>query len=145
MSKKNLNAFTLVEILIVIAILAILAVVTFVVINPAARINAANDSQTRNNVIALCDAISLYVVDQGGALPTVSNPSAGTALATVTEATLVSAGDDAADLENIAPDYIASLPTTATGGVVYVGQLANGQVICGGNLSDGSTLFSTIR
>ena len=152
MSKAKKQAFTLVEILIVIAILAILAVVTFVVIDPAARINAANDTRVREDVNGIADAISLFVVDNIGALPTqndCTNPACtdGTAIATTTEATLfdaVGGGDDGSLYATaLVPSYIAAIPTEPDADQYQIGQTAAGVVLVGGTLSDGVTTFVT--
>lgn len=130
-SKKS--AFTLVEILIVIAILAILAVVTFVVINPAQRINDANDTVRREDIQAILSSVTLYAVDNAGTLPTYNS---GTALPTVTAANIATAGANASQLEGIAPDYLTTIPTDPAGNNYWVGVLASGSVIVGATMSD---------
>ncbi len=145
MSFKNttFKAFTLVEILIVIAILAILAVITLAALNPAARIAAANDSQSRSTVEGVCKALSLFIVDNQGALPTTSDPSAGSALPAVTSATIMTAGVDVQTIEDDLSTYgiTASAVTNATGGAVNVGNAGAGQITCGTTLTD-TTVFT---
>lgn len=137
-SSSRKSAFTLVEILIVIAILAILAVVTFVVINPAQRINDSNDTRRREEVNAILNAINLYQVDNTGAAPTASSA----ALPTVTTANIMTAGADATDLDGIAPTYIASIPTDPAGSEYKVGVIGS-SVIVGITLSDSTVFTST--
>lgn len=67
------KAFTLVELLIVIAILAVLATVVFVVINPGQRINEATDTKLRQETEAMQKAFELYAIDNGGEYPTLSS------------------------------------------------------------------------
>lgn len=63
------KAFTLVELLIVIAILAVLSVVVFVIINPGQRIADARNATVRNDAQTVQKAFELYAVDNGGAFP----------------------------------------------------------------------------
>lgn len=63
------KAFTLVELLIVIAILAVLSVVVFVVINPGQRIADAQNATVRNDAQTVQKAFELYAVDNGGSFP----------------------------------------------------------------------------
>jgi prepilin-type N-terminal cleavage/methylation domain-containing protein len=149
-------AFTLVEILIVIAILAILAVVTFVVINPAQRINDANDARIREDVNAIANAISLYVVDNTGQEPVQdATAAAESALCTnsaalpdnsgagLSQANLVAGTGTAGQVgvpiicisDALLPDFIASLPVHPTGGNYYIGVDANGSLMVGGVLT----------
>ena len=57
--KRLLNeGFTLIELLVVIAILAIIMAVVIVGINPADKINAANDSKVMSDVAAVGSALT---------------------------------------------------------------------------------------
>lgn len=132
------SAFTLVEILIVIAILAILAVVTFVVINPAARINDANDAKRREDVQAILSAMSLYSVDNGGDTPTYDT---GDALPTVTTSNIMTTGVNAVLLDGIEPVYLTNIPSDPSGSEYKVGVLASGAVLVGATLSN-ATVFT---
>ncbi len=131
------SAFTLVEILVVIAILAILAVVTVVVIDPIGRINQANDATVRDEVANIADAVSYYIIDNSGDLPT---HSTGTALPSVTAATVMTAGAEVVDLDNMTPDYLPSLPDKG----YRLGVLNGTTIIVGGTLSD-ATAFTVIK
>lgn len=65
----NRKAFTLIELIIVIAIIALLATAVFVAVNPARRIGKANDAQRWQDVAAIADAIKLYAADNQGSYP----------------------------------------------------------------------------
>lgn len=72
------SAFTLVELLIVIAIIAVLAVVVFVTLDPLTRFQDARDSQRWSDVTAVLDASKLDQVDRGGSyLTAIANLTAG--------------------------------------------------------------------
>ncbi len=108
--------------------------------SPAGRINATNDSLTRNNVQALNSALVLYEIDNGE-LPMTQD---GAALPTVSsETAVVSEGVSANELSNIS-DYLPSIPTSADGQEIYIGLLSDGTVVTGTTLSDGSIYTSTI-
>ncbi len=130
-SRKREEGFTLVEILVVIAIVAILAAVVFVVINPVQRINQANDATKKEEVQSILEAANLFSVDNSGVLPTYNT---GTALPTVTAATVMTAGAQATQLDGVSPTYLTTIPT----GGYRIGQLSNGAVIVGATLSDSS-------
>lgn len=62
-------AFTLIEILIVIAIIAILASIVIVAINPVRMMAQARNTQRRSDVDAIHSALTQYSIDNSGALP----------------------------------------------------------------------------
>jgi type IV pilus assembly protein PilA len=66
-STRVKTAFTLVELLIVIAILAVLAAAVVIVLNPAELLAQARDSQRITDLKTLKDAIDIFVVDNPSA------------------------------------------------------------------------------
>jgi type IV pilus assembly protein PilA len=67
---KNKKAFTLIELLIVIAIIAIIAGIVFVALNPLARFAAARTSRRWADASAIMTAIKVNQIDNGGAYVT---------------------------------------------------------------------------
>lgn len=132
--QNRREAFTLVELLIVIALIAILAVTTFVIINPTQRINASNDARRREEVREIQKAIEVYSTQNNGSLPTAS----GANLPIVTTANLLSAGAPASALDGFTPTYMKTIPLDPSGDEYRIGMLADQQVIVGTTLSDGS-------
>jgi prepilin-type N-terminal cleavage/methylation domain-containing protein len=63
------SAFTLLELLLVIAVVAILAGIVLFALNPAGRLQEANDTKAIAKSNDLKKAIQAYVVDNGGSLP----------------------------------------------------------------------------
>ena len=63
MKVKNNKAFTLIEVLLVIAIIAVLAAAVFVAINPAKNISDARNTQRRSDVAQILSAISQGFID----------------------------------------------------------------------------------
>lgn len=108
--------------------------------SPAARINSANDSQTRANTTAVATAIHLYVVDNGGEFPTAN----GESLKLITEDTLLDMGVYFSELEGIVPNYISADVTSATGDPIYVGRFSNTEIIVGSVLTSGQ-LYTVIK
>lgn len=72
MMKKNFSsklfyspkAFTLIELLIVIAVLGILAAAIITAINPVKRINEAKDSNVKSDMSQIVNALQAYLVSQ---------------------------------------------------------------------------------
>ncbi len=108
---KSRQAFTLIEILIVIALIAVLAGVLIVALNPARQFSQARNSQRWNNVDTIQGAINNNVVDNKGTF---------TCAAGVIPATATIMGSGAAQY-NIGPclvtTYLPSMPfdPSATG------------------------------
>jgi prepilin-type N-terminal cleavage/methylation domain-containing protein len=99
------RAFTLIELLIVIAIIAILAVVVVLTLNPGQLILQARDSTRVSDLASLQDAIGLYITD-AAVNGTVSLGSANTVYVSIPDPTATStAGDQCQGLG------LLSLPT----------------------------------
>ncbi len=67
--EDSLQAFTLLELLLVIAIIAVLAGIIMVALNPADRLREANQTKYLSNANDIEKAFNSYVVDNGGNLP----------------------------------------------------------------------------
>jgi prepilin-type N-terminal cleavage/methylation domain-containing protein len=65
---KNKSAFTLVELIIVIAIIAILAAAIFVAIDPARRLHESRNARRRSDISTIVDAIKTNQADNNGDL-----------------------------------------------------------------------------
>jgi len=68
--KLKSSGFTLIELLVVIGIIAILAAIALVAVNPGRQFAAARDTQRRNDVYQVVNAIYQYSVENGGEFPT---------------------------------------------------------------------------
>lgn len=101
--------FTLIELLLVIGIIAVLASIVIIAINPSAQLAKARDTQRRNDVRALIDAVIQYTIANAGALP-VDIPIG---LDNAAEICKESAEDCTgyADLGNLTPNFLDALPS----------------------------------
>ncbi len=64
MNKRKINAFTLVELLIVIALIGILAVAVLATINPIEQANKARDAKFKNDAAEVLGAYERYYIGQ---------------------------------------------------------------------------------
>lgn len=108
----NKKAFTLVEVLLVIVIIAVLTAIVLVAINPARQIAQANNTQRAADVTTILNAVSEYIVDNGGNLPTSNEAALST-----TPTNMGSAATDVEICDALVPTYLAALPfdPSATG------------------------------
>lgn len=63
--SKSKEAFTLIEVLVVVALVAILAAITFIAINPAKNFADARNTQRSADVYEILDAASQYIANVG--------------------------------------------------------------------------------
>jgi len=112
---KNQKAFTLLEMLLVIAIIAILAGIVIIAINPGRQLAQARNAQRASDLRALHSAVQQYYIDNK-AWPTTTMPSDLTEVCDVDGNPL-----GCLDLSNLVPNYLPAIPTDpqATVGTNY--------------------------
>ena len=74
LKSRKLPAFTLIELLIVIAIVGIMAAAILVAINPAKRSGQARDAIRKSDIAVLADAFQAYYVTHEGLYPGTPHP-----------------------------------------------------------------------
>ncbi|PSO44445.1 MAG: hypothetical protein BRC23_01060, partial [Parcubacteria group bacterium SW_4_49_11] len=103
------NAFTLLEILLVVAAIGILAAIVIVAINPNEQLAKVRDSERQSEVNTLYDAIQQYNIDNDGEWPDeVESMSANSAEEIcadgVSDSSCINLTDD------LSPEYVAAIP-----------------------------------
>lgn len=151
LNKKTALAFTLIEVLLVVAAIAILAGITILAINPSKQLATVRDNQRTSNVKAIMEAIGQYNLDNPGTLPAGIDAS-WRQLGTAASGCTISCGDastTAACLDiasSLTPKYLVSIPfdpsigsTSSTGYAVR--QSSNGRIyVRGCNMEQSSVL-----
>lgn len=112
MTSEAKKAFTLIEVLLVIALIAILAAITIIAINPAKNFADARDTQRQSDVTQILNAVSQFIGDGNTAAGLGTIASCPTTTDIVTSAPLV--GD--VDLDAVLVDeYLVAIPEDPTG------------------------------
>ena len=130
---KNKKAFTLLEILLVVAAIAILAGIVILAINPTKQLSDTKDAARSSDVVTILNATYQYIIDNNGEAPA--------SIATSTTEICKTGVDSSScasliDLSVLTDDgrYIVSMPIDPDGGVdengtgYAISQLANGRI-----------------
>jgi len=107
---KKQKGFTLIELLVVIGILAVLLAITLIAINPAKQFSQANDTKRTSDVNAILNAVTQYMADNKGAMPTGLSATAcpSTVPCTLAKAEVMTEKLDICSF--LVTDYLAALP-----------------------------------
>ncbi len=132
MKIKKEKGFTLIELLVVIGILAILFGVVLIAIDPSKRLKQARDSQRKQDVYSIEQAVQEYIVDNAGNYPFATSgvnymlgTSLGNCSATCGNFSPVTSTAACLDLSNnstLVPQYLASMPIDPLNGTTTVTQ-----------------------
>lgn len=66
---RNIQGFTLLEVLLVVAIISILAGIVLIAINPSKQLGDSRNAQRSNDVTTILDAVYQYSVDSNASIP----------------------------------------------------------------------------
>ncbi|MEI6222631.1 MAG: FISUMP domain-containing protein [bacterium] len=145
MSRRNLqkkDAFTLVELIIVISVVSVLAAAVLIGINPLARFRAARNSRRASEAADIAKTLQLYQADHNGNYPPAvlsltpnSFSMIGTGVVNCNQhCAVVSSATSCIDLSILASEgYIASIPISPPGDGVWSGALTGYAVEKTGN------------
>lgn len=121
------QAFTLIELIVVVAIIAALAIAIYIVLNPAKRLADSRDTRRLTDVESILNAVHEYIIDNKGSLPSsMVGDTAGTdyeiGTATGAGCTALSQNNcsvSATNCDNLGADltkYLKSFPTDPKSG-----------------------------
>lgn len=139
---KNLQGFTLIEILIVVALIAILAAITIIAINPAKNFRDARNSQRSSDVSQILNAVTQYTSEQGNSLSDLGTVPACTAV----PATIGTAVGNLNLSTNLVPDFVVAIPVDPDGAYddtdtgYTICEEANGRVTVDAPSAEGKTI-----
>ena len=108
---KKQKAFTLLEILLVIALIAILASIVIIAINPSKQLADGRNAQRRSDVNTILNAVYQYAIDNNGTIPSnITNAQTeicktGGSCSGLVDLTVITTNEK----------YITSVPTDPTG------------------------------
>ena len=103
-SYSHNKAFTLLEILLVVAIIAILAGIVIVAINPAKQLGTSRDAERKSDINTIYKAVNQYLIDKGS-LTGLSLPTTATYICNSN-----SQPSGCIDLSILVPTYIPAIP-----------------------------------
>lgn len=108
--NKKYEAFSLIEILIVVALMIILATITIIAINPAKNFRDTRNAQRSADVSAILNAVTQYTSEEGHAIADL-----GTIANCTTTVSVI--GTSGADLGTVLVDeYIVEIPMDPSSG-----------------------------
>ncbi len=108
-ARRHANAFTLIELLLVIAIIAVLAGIVIVAVNPSLMLSKAQDVKRSSQAKQLQNALNQYVIDKGGLLSDFTTVS--TSATSPTEMCKIGATDHSSCfvIDMLVPAYVAKI------------------------------------
>ena len=146
MKRTNAKAFTLLEILLVVAAIAILASIVILAINPGKQLGDTKNAQRRVDVNTILNAVYQYAVDNNGTIPaSITTTSTEACKATTSCGVLI-------DLSVLTANekYLVSIPVDPKGGIGVNGsgynifKTANGRVTVSATQAEqGATISAT--
>ncbi len=113
MKNKNLQGFTLLEILLVVAAIGILAGIVILAINPSKQLGDTRNAQRKADVNTILNAVYQYSIDNNGTLPpAITSSSTEICRATSSCGALVNL-----DVVLLSEKYLTAIPQDPKGGV----------------------------
>lgn len=154
LQPKNLQpAFTLLEILLVVAAIAILAGIVILAINPIKQLGDTRNAQRRADVNTILNATYQYTIDNNGTLPTIQTNATCTLTAAYEVCKLTATGTcvtgTALSVLTTNQKYLTSMPIDPTvsstdGTGYYIVKSTNGRVtVCAPSAEQSATISIT--
>ena len=143
--KNTKKAFTLLEILLVVAAIAILAGIVILAINPSKQLGDTKNAARKADVNTILNAVYQYSIDNNGTIPAAITSSSTEICASTTCTSLI-------DLAVLTTNekYLTSIPVDPSGGVdangagYAISKSANGRItISALKAEQGATISAT--
>jgi prepilin-type N-terminal cleavage/methylation domain-containing protein len=149
---RSIQAFTLIELIIVIAIIAILAAAIFVALDPARRLHESRNARRWSDVTGILEALTKYQTDNNGDhYSVVSGLNTGTFYVIGTDGGGACGSDcgakstdnDCKDLSELPDSYMGTIPYDPKSGSLgntdyYISRTTNNRLIVGACDSEGT-------
>ncbi|PSO44696.1 MAG: hypothetical protein BRC23_00480, partial [Parcubacteria group bacterium SW_4_49_11] len=104
------GAFTLLEILLVVAAIGILAAIVIVAINPQRQLGKVRDAERQSEVATLKDGIEQYSLDNNGQYPSEIEVNTYKEVCDTEAVAPSNCPDTYVDLSDVVPDQLAAIP-----------------------------------
>ncbi len=144
-SGKKLSAFTLIEVVIMVAILGILSAIALVANNPAQRIDESKDTVRRTEVQAIAKSMRIYYIDNNftypptntsGTIDVITSAQFQTFVTDAQAGTANCNGTTAASISNALGDYYSGVLQDPDGNDYYVFRVEDLFVVACSDLSN---------
>ena len=152
-TMHNKKAFTLIEILLVVAAIAILAGIVILAINPTKQLGDTRNAERHADVTTILNAVYQYALDNNGTLPTIPSSSTcdNTASHQICKAGATGTCSTGVDISVITDNqkYVTSIPidpsvSSADGTGYYIVRSSNNRVtVCAPSAEQGATISVT--
>lgn len=150
---QNKKAFTLIEILLVVAAIAILAGIVILAINPTKQLGDTRNAERHADVTTILNAVYQYSLDNNGTLPTIPSSSTcdATAAYQICKAGATGTCSAGVDLSVITDNqkYVTSIPidpsvSSTNGTGYYIVRSSNNRVtVCAPSAEQGAAISVT--
>lgn len=130
--------FSTLELSIFFVVIAAILLAGFFILAPKRAIDEVADTRRRSDITRIYDAVTLFLIDQGGELPTYGG---GTEVPKVETTNILTEGVSVEQLDSFVPKYLSTMPRDPDGSSYKIGVFANGRVAVAASLSIGETFI----
>lgn len=128
--------FSTLELSIFFVVIAAILLASFFILAPKRAIDEVADTRRRADITRIYDSVTLFLIDQGGEVPTYGG---GTDIPKVETTNILTEGVSVEQLDGFVPKYLSTMPRDPDGSSYKIGIFANGRVAVAASLSTGET------